>query len=158
MDHADLVQSPAPVADSSPAREETPTAANSREREILNANDLSPQQRIALISMMRGRKLVEVAREANVTAMTLYRWRRNHPRFRATFASWQEDMQAAAQDRLWETAEGAIRAIDDSIVSGNAKTAIAVLKMLRIVPSSDGRCNSAPRQSAKESANASDTK
>jgi transposase-like protein len=140
MDQADLVQSPAtPDADSAIARGETPTAANSREREILNAKDLSPQQRIALISMMRGRKLVEVARDANVTAMTLYRWRRNHPRFSTAFASWQEDMQAAAQDRLWETADGAINTIDGSIVSGNAKTALEVLKMLRIVPPSDGR-------------------
>jgi hypothetical protein len=69
---------------------------------------LSPSQKTALSALECGYTFVRAAEAAGVSRMTVYRWTRLHPAFRAAYSAWEQESHASARARLLAAADRAV--------------------------------------------------
>ncbi|MDB5329672.1 MAG: Helix-turn-helix of insertion element transposase [Phycisphaerales bacterium] len=100
---------------------------------------LSAQQQIALAALASGQLPTAAAKSAGVVASTLYRWRKQDPAFIAALNAWRNLAQEAAHDRVLAMAGQATATVMAAMQSGDARTALTILKGLgAITPSAKG--------------------
>src|SRR5579872_1365044 len=91
---------------------------------------LTPAQRIAIERLSVGETVVDAARAAGVTRMTLHRWLKQDAEFVAAYNAWQEETLASARGRLLALADTAVTTVANAMRNGDARAAMAVLKAM----------------------------
>jgi hypothetical protein len=94
---------------------------------------ISPQQQVAIEQLVAGKSLVASATSAGVSRLTLYRWLKSDPVFTAAYNAWQREMLETAKARLVALTDGAVTAVGEAMVKGDAKTAMTLLKSLGLL-------------------------
>lgn len=89
---------------------------------------LSGEQQTALGALRGGGTFVRAAEEAGVSRMTLYRWLRGNPQFRAAFNAWQEEAIESARTRLIKLADQAVDVVEHALSYKDEKVALKVLR------------------------------
>jgi hypothetical protein len=92
--------------------------------------ELSPDQETAMEALRRGGTIAEAARAADVARMTVYRWMKKDPNFRAIYHQWQDEVRQSARARLMSLTYKAITAVQKCIEDGDGKLALQLLKQL----------------------------
>jgi len=64
------------------------------------SDDLSQKQQSALAQLQRGASFQAASQAAGVTRMTLYRWVKSDPVFRAAYNTWEQERIESARARL----------------------------------------------------------
>ena len=95
--------------------------------------ELAEPKKAALELLMWGKSVSETARQTGVTRITIHRWLKNDPVFRAAYNEWHEEMRESSRSRLETMAEKAMDALDNALHSNDARAAIAVLKGLGLL-------------------------
>lgn len=91
---------------------------------------LTPGQRVAIEKLTVGETVVDAARAAGVTRMTLHRWLKQDAAFVAAYNAWQQDALASARGRLLALADTAVTTVGNAMRAGDARTAVTVLKAM----------------------------
>jgi AcrR family transcriptional regulator len=91
---------------------------------------LSPDQENAMEALRRGGTIAEAARAADVSRMTVYRWVKDDPHFRAIYRQWQDEVRHSARARLMSLTYKAVTTVQKSIEAGDGKLALQMLKHL----------------------------
>jgi transposase-like protein len=94
---------------------------------------LGAEQQTALESLMSGKSVAETARTVGVTRMTLYRWLKNDPMFRAAYNEWRESLKESCRARLLAMTDKAADVVEKALQSGDAKWAMDLLKGMGLV-------------------------
>lgn len=97
---------------------------------------LTPPQQTALAALSGGRTIRDAARSAGVHRMTVARWLRADPRFRAAYNAWRQELIDSTRSRLLRTAELAAAAIHKQIAKGDGRLALALLDRLGLAAES----------------------
>jgi hypothetical protein len=93
---------------------------------------LGPKQQMALELICLGTSLLETSRLTGVSRMTLYRWLRQDPVFRAAYNQWQDEMDESCRASLEAMKGKAAKALELALEKGDARAAIALLKGLGV--------------------------
>jgi hypothetical protein len=88
---------------------------------------LSSAQELALAALRGGGTFVRAAEQAQVSRMTLYRWLRGNPQFRAAFNAWQEEAVESARTRLIKLADQAVDVVEQALRRSDEKVAVKLL-------------------------------
>lgn len=118
--------SPAPLAVSAPA----PSPADLRAGPRGRVAGLSVPQQAALDALSHGLTIKDAARAAAVNRVTVGRWLRADPRFRAAYNAWRQELIDSTRSRLLRTAELAAAAVHKQIAKGDGRLALALLDRL----------------------------
>lgn len=89
---------------------------------------LSGAQEVALAALRGGGTFVRAAQEAGVSRMTVYRWLRGNPHFRAAFNAWQQEATESARARLVKLADQAVDVVERALGRDDEKVALKVLR------------------------------
>jgi hypothetical protein len=95
-----------------------------------SALGLTPAQRVAIEKLTVGETVVDAARAAGVTRMTLHRWLKQDAAFVAAYNAWQQDALASARGRLLALADTAVTTVGNAMRAGDTRTALAILKAM----------------------------
>lgn len=82
----------------------TPRGAEAGKAELA----LSPSQKAALTALAQGQTFIRAAEAAGVTRITVYRWTRSDPAFRAAYSAWEQETRESARARLLAAADDAV--------------------------------------------------
>jgi len=106
--------------------------ADLRDTSHQNATDLdvSPNQLIAIESLISGKSMTAAAEAAGVNRATLWRWLHKDPDFQATLNSYKKDAVEQVQAQLAGLSTLAISAVKKALQAGDAKTGLALLRGL----------------------------
>ena len=115
------------------ASDEAPAAQPERPALNFDLEKLPVKQQAAMEQIRTGATFVKAAEAAGVTRLTVFRWIRNDPLFRAAYNAWQQEMCESAQARLIGLANRAVDVVQEALGRGDQKTATAVLRTLRIM-------------------------
>ena len=88
---------------------------------------LSPKQHDAIDLLLQGRSITEVSKELKVDRSTIYRWQ-GDVHFEAERNKKARELRDSSKARLAQLADKSLAVIDDALDSGDAKTALSVLK------------------------------
>jgi hypothetical protein len=101
------------------------------EGQVLEGNgELSGAKKLALESLMWGSTMSETARQVGVSRMTLHRWLKNDPLFRAAYNEWLEATEEGCRARLQRMADKAMDAMENSLHASDGRLALQLLKEL----------------------------
>ena len=95
------------------------------------SEELSQKQQAALAELQRGATFKVAAEAAGVNRVTLYRWVKSDPSFRAAYNAWEQETCESARARLVLAADSAVSKIVRCLDT-DAKFAFQVLKELGI--------------------------
>ena len=105
------------------------------------SDDLSQKQQSALAQLQRGASFQAASQAAGVTRMTLYRWVKSDPMFRAAYNTWEQERIESARARLVRASGKAVDTLVHS-VEVDPKLALKVLEKLGVFnPRSAGPIN-----------------
>ena len=96
-------------------------------------NELSPQQAKALTALLEGKTVTDAAAAASVDRTTLHRWLRHDAQFIAAYNGRRRDIQEEMQTKLRQLASKPIETVEQSVVAGDSRSALAVLKGLGLL-------------------------
>ena len=100
---------------------------------------LSDRQRRALAALAGGMGPHAAAEIAGVSPVTLFRWRKFHPKFIAAYNAWKAESLRTAQEYLAAANEQAARTILRAVQAGDVRASLAVLRGLgALVPQKIG--------------------
>lgn len=94
---------------------------------------LSGVQEVALAALRGGQTFVGAAEQAGVSRMTLYRWLRGNPHFRAAFNAWQQEVTDSARARLVKLADRAVDVVEQALGRNDEKVALKVLRSVGVI-------------------------
>ena len=109
-----------PVPDSLPAAGTPP----------VDLLELSESQIKALGAIAAGRSLADAAQDAGVDPSTVYRWRKNDPRFIVAMNAWRIEARVCARDRILALTDEATRAAYRLLRKDNPSVTIAIMKSI----------------------------
>jgi hypothetical protein len=118
--------SPAPLSESAPTSSPVDPCAIQPAR----IAQLSAPQQTALAALSHGRTIKDAATAAGVNRVTVGRWLRTDPRFRAAYNAWRQELIDSTRSRLLRTAELAAAAVHKQIAKGDGRLALALLDRL----------------------------
>ena len=95
------------------------------------SEELSEKQQSALAELQRGASFKTASQAAGVTRMTLYRWVKSDPLFRAAFNTWEQEKIESARARLVRASGKAVDRLVRS-VEVDPKLAFKVLEKLGV--------------------------
>ena len=101
------------------------------EQAISKFAGMTPKQQQAILLLLGGSSVVDVARRVGITRRTLFQWRRSE-KFINALESWRADMEQVTRSRLLNLSSMGLRAINRALEAGDAKVALAVFKGLGI--------------------------
>jgi len=104
-----------------------PRAGEVMDRELAGA------QRATLDLLLLGKSIAETARSAGVSRMTIHRWLKNDPVFRAAYNEWQEQSQESCRSRLQALTDKATDALEKALEAGDARSAVQLLKGMGMI-------------------------
>jgi len=91
---------------------------------------LTAAQLTTLHALTAGCSVAEAAREAGIHPATIYRWKKDDPRFIVTMNAWRSEALASARDRFLALTDEAVRTAYRLLRKDNASVAIAIIKAL----------------------------
>jgi transposase-like protein len=91
---------------------------------------LDGQQQVALELLLTGKSISETARSTGISRSTVYQWLRKDPVFQAAYNEWHEEMRESSRSRLLMLTDKATEAVEKALESGDAKTAMQLLKAM----------------------------
>lgn len=94
---------------------------------------LSPSQENALAALLAGSTVSDAGDAAGVDRTTVHRWMREDDDFRAELNCRRNELRAVQQDRLTRLCDKAVTCVESALDSGDARTALALLKGLAIL-------------------------
>ncbi len=94
---------------------------------------LGVEQQTALESLLTGKSIAETARSAGVSRMTIWRWMKHDPAFRAAYNQWHDQLQESCRSRLHALTDKATDALEKALEAGDARTALQLLKGLGMI-------------------------
>ncbi|HSP17637.1 MAG TPA: hypothetical protein VLV78_23030 [Thermoanaerobaculia bacterium] len=94
---------------------------------------VSPAQLRAIEALVAGKSVVEAAEAAAVSRATLWRWTRKDVVFQAAYNACRKDAFEQARARISALASLAAETVEAAMRSGDARSAIAVLRGLGIL-------------------------
>jgi hypothetical protein len=109
--------------------------------------DVPANQRMAIEALVAGKNMTTSAEAAGVTRATLWRWLNKDPEFQAALNSYKREVCEQVETQTVGLAKLAIEAVENALRSGDARTAIAVLRGLGIL---DGSRLTAPTDDVEE--------
>ena len=84
---------------------------------------LTPAQVKVMSGLAQGLSICQAAGSARVCRMTVYRWIKRHPHFKAAYNCWREELLESAQTKLVYLLDEAVDTIRDVIIGGNSEMA-----------------------------------
>jgi len=97
------------------------------------ADHLSAQQNEVLASLIAGGTIKDAAQASYVHRSTVHRWITTDPLFRAAYNAWQHEARESAKAKLLNLAQGALDAVTQAVMSGNAQLGYKLLKDLGLL-------------------------
>jgi len=97
------------------------------------ATHLSVGQHAALAAIGGGASIAAAAEAAAVNRVTIYRWIKFDPIFRAAYNAWQHTIRESAAARLVRLADEAVDTVTKAVQKGDQKLAYALLKDLGLL-------------------------
>lgn len=94
---------------------------------------LNEKQRAAFESLRGGSSFLVAAEQAGVARMTVYRWVKSDPDFRAAYNAWRQEMAESAQTRLLKLADKAVDCVEHAIEHHDYGTAVTVLSRMGVM-------------------------
>jgi predicted transcriptional regulator len=94
---------------------------------------LPAAKRAALESLLGGKTISETARNAGVTRATIHNWLGKDPYFQAAYNQWHDEMERSCRSRLLMLTDKAADAVAQALESGDAKTALQLLKGMGLI-------------------------
>lgn len=91
---------------------------------------LNAVQLRALAALAEGQTIRDAAATAGINRVTLGKWLKEDPAFRAAFNGWREELVHSTRARLLRTAELAAEAVHKAIQRGDGRLALALLDRL----------------------------
>jgi hypothetical protein len=91
---------------------------------------LSVPQQAALSALFSGKLIRDAAAASGVHRVTVGRWLRSDPAFRAAYNAWRQELIDSTHTRLLRTAELATGAIHRAIAQGDGRLALMLLDRL----------------------------
>jgi Helix-turn-helix domain len=91
---------------------------------------LDGEQQVALELLLMGKSIAETARSTGISRSTVYQWLRKDPVFQAAYNEWHEEMRESSRSRLLMLTDKATEAVEKALESGDAKTAMQLLKAM----------------------------
>jgi len=102
---------------------------------LADVNDhLTAQQHAVLSLLATGQSVTAAAESAGVHRGTIHRWLTSDPNFRAAYNAWKRETVELAAGRLAKLSDDAVSVVSQSLQSLDARTAVAVLKGLGLLP------------------------
>lgn len=102
------------------------TKSNNRQQ---HKRELSVEQLNAIDLLIQGKTDKEVAETVGVHRCTVTSWRLYNPYFQAELNRRRKEVWGAAVDRFRNLLQKALSTVEEALESGDAKTALEVLKM-----------------------------
>jgi transposase-like protein len=99
----------------------------------LAALNLAAPQQATLELLLMGKSIAETARTAGVSRMTIHRWLKHDPVFRATYNQWHEQLQESCRSRLQSMTDKAADALEKALEAGDARAALQLLKGMGMI-------------------------
>ncbi|HXE56009.1 MAG TPA: hypothetical protein VN541_23485 [Tepidisphaeraceae bacterium] len=94
---------------------------------------LNDKQQAAFESLRGGSSFAVAAQRAGVGRVTVYRWVKSDPNFRAAYNAWRQEMAESAQSRLLKLADKAVDCVERAIDNNDSATAVTVLAKMGIM-------------------------
>jgi hypothetical protein len=91
---------------------------------------LTPVQQTALAALSEGQTIRDAATAAGIHRVTLGRWLKTDPAFRAGYNAWREELINSTRGRLLHTAVLAAAVVHKAIEKGDGRLAMALLDRL----------------------------
>jgi hypothetical protein len=93
---------------------------------------LTDKQCVAIAQLTLTRSKIKAATAAGVSRMTVDRWLKHDPAFKAALHLWQEDVISTVRGELMATTKDAMRTVIKAIRGGDAKLAWKLLESLGV--------------------------
>ena len=97
-------------------------------------NGVSAKQARAIAQLVNGATVTKTAKAAGVGRSTLHRWLREDWNFQAAHNAARRDLQREVESRLLSLAHAACETVATAIGAGDARTALAILKGIGVLP------------------------
>lgn len=94
---------------------------------------LTPEQAKVLQQIMSGKSIVSAAQTAGVSRSTVYRWQSDDPHYIAALNAWKQQTQESVRNRLLAMSDRAVVAINNALLTCDARTAMSLLKGLGLL-------------------------
>ena len=112
-----------------------------------NATQLSIRKQKVIAQIATGSTISDAADSAKVDRCTVHRWYRDDPLFRAGLSQIRTEVSELIRDQVLSLAGKAVNAIEAALDDNDAKTAINLLKGLRILDTGNSTNVSVTNQS-----------
>jgi transposase-like protein len=99
----------------------------------LAADNLAAHQQATLELLVTGKSIAETARSAGVSRMTIHRWLKHDPVFRAAYNQWHEQLRESCRSRLQAMTDKAADALEKALEAGDARSALQLLKGMGMI-------------------------
>jgi hypothetical protein len=93
---------------------------------------LTAAQRTAIEKLTSGCTMIDAAKVAGVTRMTLHRWLKNDAQFQAAYNAWQQDAIATARGRMLALTDAAVTSVHKAMLRGDGRLALRVLEKMGV--------------------------
>ena len=94
---------------------------------------LSEPKKKALENLMWGNTMSDTARLLGVSRMTIHRWLKNDPVFRAAYNEWNEHCVESHRARILMMCDRAMDAVDNALHTGDARLGMQLLKGMGLI-------------------------
>jgi len=108
---------------------DAPIVAEAPDGPVLEGK-LSPGQLSVLREIMAGKSIAAAAKNTRVSRSTIYRWQSEDANYIAALNAWKRQMDESVRNRLVALADRAVTAINNALLTCDAKTAMSLLKGL----------------------------
>ena len=108
---------------------DAPIVADAPDGPVLEAK-LSPGQLSVLREIMAGKSIMAAAKSTRVSRSTIYRWQSEDANYIAALNAWKRQMDESVRHRLVALADRAVTALNNALLTCDAKTAVSLLKGL----------------------------
>ena len=108
---------------------DAPIVADAPDEPVLQSK-LSPGQASVLREMMAGKSVAAASKVTRVSRSTIYRWQSEDPQFIAALNAWKRQTDESIRNRLLALGDRAVTALNNALLTCDAKTAMSVLKGL----------------------------
>ena len=108
---------------------DAPIVADAPDEPVLQSK-LSPGQMSVLREMMAGKSVAAASKVTRVSRSTIYRWQSEDPQFIAALNAWKRQTDESIRNRLLALGDRAVTALNNALLTCDAKAAVSVLKGL----------------------------